>query len=132
MSRLAEDFILWSSSEFGFVQLPDAFTTGSSLMPQKKNPDGFELIRGKSARIIGNAQTLLTLVKGLPLTYNRDLQEDKRPVFDSFDQLMLSLQVAGATLSGIKLNEAKCLEAVSDPLLLATDIVDYLVKKGVA
>ena len=132
LSRLAEDFILWSSAEFGFVQLPDAFTTGSSLMPQKKNPDGFELIRGKSARIIGNAQTLFTLVKGLPLTYNRDLQEDKRPVFDSFDQLMLSLQVAGATLSGIKLNEAKCLEAVSDPLLLATDIVDYLVKKGVA
>ena len=132
LSRMAEDFILWNSSEFGFVQLPDAFTTGSSLMPQKKNPDAFELIRGKSARMIGNAQTLFTLVKGLPLTYNRDLQEDKLPVFNSFDQLMLSLQVTAATLSDIELNKDRCLEAVSDPLLLATDIVDYLVKKGVA
>jgi argininosuccinate lyase len=132
LSRLAEDFILWSSSEFGFVQLPDAFTTGSSLMPQKKNPDGFELIRGKSARLIGNVQSLFTLVKGLPLTYNRDLQEDKVPVFDSYDQLHLMVQVAAATLSGFTVNAERCLEAVSDPLLLATDVVDYLVQKEVA
>lgn len=131
LSRLAEDFILWSSTEFGFVQLPDAFTTGSSLMPQKKNPDGFELIRGKSARLIGNVQSLFTLVKGLPLTYNRDLQEDKVPVFDSFDQLMLMLQVTEATLSKFSVNSDNCSEAVSDPLLLATDVVDYLVRKEV-
>ena len=86
LSRIAEDLVLWSSAEFGFVSLPDAFCTGSSLMPQKKNPDSCELLRGKSARLQGNLQTLLTLVKGLPLTYNRDLQEDKPPVFDSFDQ----------------------------------------------
>ena len=131
LSRLSEDFILWSSAEFGFVRLPDAFTTGSSLMPQKKNPDGFELIRGKSARLIGNVQTLFTLVKGLPLTYNRDLQEDKVPVFDAFDQLQLMLQVTSATLAGITVNAERCLQAVSDPLLLATDVVDYLVQKGV-
>ncbi len=132
LSRLSEDCILWCSSEFGFAQLPDAFTTGSSLMPQKKNPDGFELIRGKSARLIGNAQSLCTLVKGLPLTYNRDLQEDKTPVFDSFQELSLMIRVAAETLSGIKMNEARCQTSVADPLLLATDVVDYLVLKGVA
>ena len=131
LSRLSEDFILWSSSEFGFVRLPDAFTTGSSLMPQKKNPDGFELIRGKSARLMGNAQTLLTMMKGLPLTYNRDMQEDKVPVFDSYDQISLMFKVAAATLSGVTVNESRCAESVSDPLLLATDVVDYLVLKGV-
>lgn len=131
LSRLAEDFILWSSAEFGFVQLPDAFTTGSSLMPQKKNPDAFELIRGKSARLTGNLQMLLTMVKGLPLTYNRDLQEDKPPVFDSFDQVTLMLEVVAACLPGVRVNHARCAAAVSDPLLLATDVVDYLVKKGV-
>ena len=131
LSRLSEDFILWSSSEFGFVRLPDAFTTGSSLMPQKKNPDGFELIRGKSARLMGNAQTILTMMKGLPLTYNRDMQEDKVPVFDSYDQISLMFKVAAATLSGVTVNESRCAESVSDPLLLATDVVDYLVLKGV-
>ena len=131
LSRLAEDFILWNSSEFSFVNISDAFTTGSSLMPQKKNPDAFELIRGKSARLIGNSQSLFTLVKGLPLSYNRDLQEDKEPIFDSFDQLTLMLQVLEASLSELTLNTANCEKAVKDPLLLATDIVDYLVLKGI-
>lgn len=131
LSRMSEDFILWSSAEFGFVQLPDTFTTGSSLMPQKKNPDAFELVRGKSARLTGNLQTLLTLVKGLPLTYNRDLQEDKPPVFDSFDQSALLLQCVTATLKGVVANPDRCAETVADPALLATDLVDYLVKKDV-
>jgi len=131
LSRLSEDFILWNSAEFGFVNLPDAFTTGSSLMPQKKNPDAFELIRGKSARLIGNLQTLLTLVKGLPLTYNRDLQEDKPPVFDSFDQAQLMLQCVAGCIAGVSVNEARCAQAVADPALLATDLVDYLVEREV-
>ena len=128
---MSEDFILWSSAEFGFVELPDTFTTGSSLMPQKKNPDAFELVRGKSARLTGNLQTLLTLAKGLPLTYNRDLQEDKPPVFDSFDQTALLLQCVTATLNGVVANPDRCAAAVADPALLATDVVDYLVKKKV-
>jgi argininosuccinate lyase len=131
LSRLSEDFILWSSVEFGFVKLPDAFTTGSSLMPQKKNPDAFELIRGKSARLSGNLQMLLTMVKGLPLTYNRDLQEDKPPVFDSFDQTRLMLDCVAACLPGVRADTARCAAAVADPALLATDVVDYLVNKGV-
>lgn len=131
LSRLSEDFILWSSAEFGFVRLPDAFTTGSSLMPQKKNPDAFELIRGKSARLTGNLQMLLTMVKGLPLTYNRDLQEDKPPVFDSLEQTLLILDSVAACMPGVKVNETKCADAVADPALLATDVVDYLVEKGV-
>ncbi|MDP4693574.1 MAG: lyase family protein, partial [Opitutales bacterium] len=105
--------------------------TGSSLMPQKKNPDAFELIRGKSARLTGNLQMLLTMVKGLPLTYNRDLQEDKPPVFDSLDQTLLMLDCVAACLPGVTANEAKCAIAVADPALLATDVVDYLVVKGV-
>lgn len=131
LSRLSEDFILWGSAEFGFVKLPDAFTTGSSLMPQKKNPDAFELIRGKSARLSGNLQMLLTMVKGLPLTYNRDLQEDKPPVFDSFDQVVLMLDTVAACLPGVEAQPQRCAAAVADPLLLATDVVDYLVNKGV-
>lgn len=131
LSRLSEDFILWSSAEFGFVTLPDAFTTGSSLMPQKKNPDAFELIRGKSARLIGNLQTLLTMVKGLPLTYNRDLQEDKPPVFDSFDQVQLMLKCVEGCVAGARVNQERCAQAVADPALLATDLVDYLVERGV-
>lgn len=131
LSRLSEDFILWSSAEFGFVRLPDTFTTGSSLMPQKKNPDAFELIRGKSARLVGNLQTLLTMVKGLPLTYNRDLQEDKPPVFDSFDQIWLMLKCVEGCIAGVHVNEDRCTQAVADPALLATDLVDYLVERGV-
>jgi argininosuccinate lyase len=130
-SRIAEDLIVWSSAEFGFVELPDAFCTGSSLMPQKKNPDSAELLRGKSARLQGNLHTLLTLVKGLPLTYNRDLQEDKPPVFDSFDQTAVCADVLAGALAGLTVNRERCAAAVSDPALLATDLADYLVTKGV-
>src|SRR5690349_10387626 len=132
LSRVAEDLILWSSAEFKFVELPDAFCTGSSLMPQKKNPDSCELLRGKSARLQGNLHTLLTLTKGLPLTYNRDLQEDKPPVFDSFDQTALCADVLAGTLGGMTVNHERCAAAVADPALLATDLADYLVLKGVA
>lgn len=132
ISRVAEDVIIWNSSEFGYVELPDAFCTGSSLMPQKKNPDSLEILRGKSGRIIGNEQSLFVMVKGLPLTYNRDLQEDKPPVFDSFDQLMISLDVLAGTVEGMEFRIDRCSAAVSDPALLATDLADYLVDRGVA
>src|SRR5688572_21682986 len=132
ISRVAEDLILWMSAEFKFVELPDAFCTGSSLMPQKKNPDSCELLRGKSARLHGNLHTLLTLAKGLPLTYNRDLQEDKPPVFDSFDQTALCADVLTGTLAGMTVYRDRCAAAVADPALLATDMADYLVLKGVA
>jgi argininosuccinate lyase len=131
LSRIAEDIVLWSSAEFGFVSLSDAFSTGSSIMPQKKNPDSCELLRGKSARLVGNLNTLLTLVKGLPLTYNRDLQEDKPPVFDSLDQVALCFEVLAGVMAGLKVNPARCAAAVADPALLATDLAEYLVKKGV-
>jgi argininosuccinate lyase len=131
MSRIAEDLIIWSSVEFKFIDLPDTFCTGSSLMPQKKNPDSCELLRGKSARLQGNLHTLLTLVKGLPLTYNRDLQEDKPPVFDSFDQTALCADVLAGTIGGLTVFRSRCAEAVSDPALLATDLADYLVARGV-
>ncbi len=131
LSRMAEDLILWASQEFKFVELPDAFCTGSSLMPQKKNPDSMELIRGKSARLQGNLHTLLTLAKGLPLTYNRDLQEDKPPVFDSHDQTALCLEVLAGTFAGMTVHRDRCATAVSDPALLATDLADYLVRAGV-
>ncbi len=130
-SRVGEDLILWSSAEFGFATMPDAFTTGSSLMPQKKNPDSLELLRGKAARLQGNLNTLFTLTKGLPLTYNRDLQEDKPPVFDSLDTTLICVEVLRATLAGMKLRPDRCAAAVSDPLLLATDLADYLVRAGV-
>jgi len=130
-SRMAEDLILWASQEFKFIDLPDAFCTGSSLMPQKKNPDSLELLRGKAARLQGNLHTLLVLVKGLPLTYNRDLQEDKPPVFDSHDQTALCLQVLAGTVASLTVNKKKCAAAVADPALLATDLADYLVGKHV-
>lgn len=130
-SRVAEDVIIWNTSEFSFVKLPDTFTTGSSLMPQKKNPDSFELLRGKSARVLGDMNALFALVKGLPLTYNRDLQEDKPAVFDAYEQVMISLDVLSAALSGAEFRKDKCAQAVSDPLLLATDLADYLVMRGV-
>ena len=131
LSRIAEDLILWASAEFRFVDLPDAFCTGSSLMPQKKNPDSCELLRGKAARLQGNLQTLLTLAKGLPLTYNRDLQEDKPPVFDTFDQVALCAEVLAGTLGGLRVRVDQCAAAVADPALLATDLADYLVERGV-
>jgi argininosuccinate lyase len=130
LSRIAEDLILWCSAEFKFVELPDAFCTGSSLMPQKKNPDAAELLRGKSARLQGNLHTLLTLVKGLPMTYNRDLQEDKPPIFDSFDQALLCAEVLAGMIGGLVVNRARCAAAVADPALLATDLADYLVAHG--
>jgi argininosuccinate lyase len=131
ISRIAEDLILWSSAEFKFVALPDDFCTGSSLMPQKKNPDACELLRGKSARLQGNLHTLLVLLKGLPLTYNRDLQEDKPPVFDSFDQAAMCADVLEGLFSGSSFNRDRCAAAVADPALLATDLAEYLVTRGV-
>ena len=104
LSTWAEEWILWSTVEFGFLKLPQAFCTGSSIMPQKVNPDVLELIRGKTARVIGNLQTLLVLVKGLPLAYNRDLQEDKPPLFDSFDTVQASLELAAPLVAGAELN----------------------------
>lgn len=130
-SRVAEDVILWNSAEFGFIALPDTFTTGSSLMPQKKNPDSFELLRGKAARLQGHVAALLAMTKGLPLTYNRDLQEDKPPVFDAFDQTILCLDVLTGSFDGATFNAEACARAAGDPALLATDLVDYLVLRGV-
>jgi argininosuccinate lyase len=132
LSRLSEDFILWSSSEFDFIRVSDAFTTGSSLMPQKKNLDVAELSRGKSGRVIGNLMALLTLLKGLPMTYNRDLQEDKEPLFDSVRTVGLTLDIWAAMLREVTVKHERCRAAASDPALLATDLVDYLVRKGVA
>ena len=132
LSRIAEDLILWTSAEFGYVRFSDAFTTGSSLMPQKKNPDALELIRGKSGRLCGHVTALLTMVKGLPLTYNRDLQEDKPPVFDAFATAGACLQILTGTIGGMTVQPDRCAAAVADPALLATDVVDYLVRKGVA
>ena len=131
LSRLSEDLILWCSSEFGFATLSDAHTTGSSLMPQKKNPDVCELTRGKTGRLYGNLVSLLTAAKGLPLTYNRDLQEDKEPLFDSIDTLKLALKVNTEMIADMAVNVDACEAAASDPLLLATDLADYLVKNGV-
>lgn len=131
LSRLSEDVVLWASAEFAFVSLSDAHTTGSSLMPQKKNPDVAELTRGKSGRLTGNLMALLTILKGLPMTYNRDLQEDKEPLFDSIDTIKLALEVFAEMVSGMDVNRERTAAAASDPLLLATDLADYLVKHGV-
>ncbi|MEI6083612.1 MAG: argininosuccinate lyase [Verrucomicrobiota bacterium] len=130
LSRLAEDLILWSSAEFGFVTIGDAYTTGSSLMPQKKNPDIAELTRGKTGRLYGNLITVLTMMKGLPLTYNRDMQEDKLPLFMSAQTLMTTLLICADMLRNTQINQSRCETAASDPMLLATDLVDYLVKTG--
>jgi argininosuccinate lyase len=131
LSRLSEDVILWCSAEFGFVTLSDAHTTGSSLMPQKKNPDVAELTRGKSGRLVGNLMALLTLLKGLPMTYNRDMQEDKEPLFDSIDTLKAALAVFAEMIAGMEVNVSRARAATSDPMLLATDLADYLVNHGV-
>jgi len=131
LSRLSEDLILWASAEFKFITLSDAFTTGSSLMPQKKNPDVCELTRGKTGRLVGNLVSLLTTLKGLPMTYNRDMQEDKEPVFDSVDTVKTALQIYAAMLREIEVNQSQCTAAVSDWNLLATDVADYLVLHGV-
>jgi len=131
LSRLSEDLILWCSSEFGFLNLSDEHTTGSSLMPQKKNPDVCEITRGKTGRLVGNLMNLLVAMKGLPITYNRDLQEDKPPLFDSVDTILLVLAVNTEMIAAMEMNEEKCLAAASDPMLLATDLADALVKSGV-
>ena len=131
LSRLSEDLILWASAEFAFVTIGDAYTTGSSLMPQKKNPDIAELTRGKTGRVFGNLIALLTVLKGLPMTYNRDMQEDKEPVFDSIDTVKAALAIYTPMLGSIRANPEACARAVADPLLLATDLADYLVKRGV-
>jgi argininosuccinate lyase len=131
LSRLAEDLILWASSEFSFIRIADAYTTGSSLMPQKKNPDVAELTRGKTGRVLGNLMALLILLKGLPMTYNRDLQEDKERLFDTADTLRASVRLMAALLRHTTVNEAACATAANDPALLATDLADYLVRQGV-
>jgi argininosuccinate lyase len=130
LSRLAEDVILWASAEFNFIKIADAYTTGSSLMPQKKNPDIAELARGKTGRVFGNLMSLLTLLKGLPMTYNRDLQEDKERLFDTVDTVRASVRLMAAMLQHTKVNHAACAAAAGDPALLATDLADYLVRKG--
>ena len=130
LSRLAEDVILWATSEFNFIRIADAYTTGSSLMPQKKNPDIAELTRGKSGRVIGNLVSLLVLLKGLPMTYNRDLQEDKERLFDTVDTVRSSVRLMAAMLDHTTVKEEACRTAASDPQLLATDLADYLVLKG--
>lgn len=132
LSRLAEDIILWCSQEFAFAELPDELSTGSSMMPQKKNPDGAELMRGKSGRVIGNLMTLLTVVKGLPMSYNRDLQEDKEPLFDSIDTLLLLLPLAAAMVRGLDFKLERLRQAADDPYSPATDLADHLVRQGVA
>ncbi|NGO39151.1 argininosuccinate lyase [Limisphaera ngatamarikiensis] len=131
LSRLAEDLILWNSAEFGFIRIGDAFTTGSSLMPQKKNPDVAELVRGKAGRVIGNLTALLVLLKGLPLTYNRDLQEDKERLFDTADTVRACTRVLAQMLDEVEFQPDRCAAAVADPNLLATDLVDALVRRGV-
>ena len=130
LSRLSEDLILWASAEFGFIRLADAYTTGSSLMPQKKNPDVAELTRGKSGRVIGDLVALLTLLKGLPMTYNRDLQEDKERLFDAADTVRATVRLWAAMIRNVKVHKEACARAASDPALLATDLADYLVGKG--
>jgi argininosuccinate lyase len=130
ISRLAEDVILWVSTEFNYLKIADAYTTGSSLMPQKKNPDIAELARGKTGRVVGNLMALLTLLKGLPMTYNRDLQEDKERLFDTADTVRATTQLMAAMLRHTKVNKSACARAASDPALLATDLADYLVRKG--
>ncbi len=129
-SRMSEELILWSSGEFGFIRLADDFTTGSSIMPQKRNPDFAELARGKTGRVYGDLIGLLTTLKGLPLTYNRDMQEDKEGFFDAADTLTTTLDVFQAMLPGMKLNEERVSSLAGESQMLATDLADYLVGKG--
>jgi argininosuccinate lyase len=131
MSRLSEELVLWSSFEFSFITISDAFTTGSSIMPQKKNPDVAELVRGKSARVIGNLMAIITLMKSLPLAYNRDMQEDKEPLFDTVNTLKACLDVYTRMMPNIKVNRENMLAAAKKGFLNATDLADYLVLKGV-
>jgi len=131
LSRLSEEIVIWSSREFDFVRLADEFTTGSSIMPQKRNPDFAELARGKTGRVYGHLMALLTLMKGLPLTYNRDLQEDKEGFFDTVDTLLATLQVFQGMLPGMALNLPQVTRLAGESYMLATDMADYLVGKGI-
>jgi argininosuccinate lyase len=131
LSRLAEDLVLFATPEFAFIELPDEFSTGSSLMPQKKNPDAWELIRGKTGRIYGSLVAVLTTCKGLPSSYQRDLQEDKEPLFTAHDQTLAMTQIAAATLAATRFRAEKLRESSADPALVATEIADYLVNRGV-
>lgn len=130
ISRLAEELVLWSSEEFSFIELPDAFTTGSSIMPQKKNPDVAELMRGKTGRVYGSLMTLLTIMKGLPMSYNRDMQEDKEPVLDAVDTVKLTLNVLVQMFPKIKFNDSRLKDTANSAFSTATDIAEYLVRKG--
>ncbi len=131
LSRLSEELILWSTPEFGFIEIGDAFTTGSSIMPQKKNPDVAELVRGKTGRVYGDLTALLTILKGLPMTYNRDLQEDKEPLFDASDTVQLCLAVVAAMIPSIAVRKDAMEAAAREGFLEATDLADYLAAKGV-
>jgi argininosuccinate lyase len=131
LSRLADELVLWATAEFGFIELADSFSTGSSLMPQKKNPDVPELVRGKSGRAIGNLVSLLTVLKGLPLTYNRDLQEDKEPLFDTVRTLADCLAVMAGAIATLRVNTERMRSAADDPMLLATDLAEALVRWSV-
>jgi argininosuccinate lyase len=131
LSRLAEELILWSTEEFRFIDISDRFTTGSSIMPQKKNPDVAELMRGKTGRVYGNLMALLTLMKGLPLAYNRDMQEDKPPVFDSAETLKACLSVLQEMMQEVKFNTNRLRATAGEGYSTATDIAEYLVRKGV-
>ncbi|CAN5192550.1 argininosuccinate lyase [soil metagenome] len=131
LSRISEDLILYASSEFQFVELSDAVSTGSSLMPQKKNPDALELIRGKAGRVFGHQTALLTTLKGLPMAYNKDMQEDKEAVFDTVDTVKISLQVASIVLNNLRVNEEKTRIAATKGYLNATELADYLVQKNI-
>ncbi|HGG0416847.1 argininosuccinate lyase [Clostridium botulinum] len=132
LSRLSEELILWSSSEFKFIQIGDAYSTGSSIMPQKKNPDGAELIRGKTGRVYGDLISILTVMKSLPLAYNKDMQEDKEPFFDAKDTVISCLKVMEGIISTLKVNKENLMKSVKKGFLNATEAADYLVNKGMA
>jgi argininosuccinate lyase len=131
LSRLGEEIVLWSSQEFGWAEIDDAYATGSSIMPQKKNPDVAELARGKAGRLIGDLTGLLTTLKGLPLSYNRDLQEDKEPVFDAVDTLLLVLPALAGLVSTLRIHAERLSRGASDGFALATDLAELLVRRGV-
>ncbi|HEX2678657.1 MAG TPA: argininosuccinate lyase [Polyangiales bacterium] len=131
LSRISEELVLWSAQEFGFVQMSDAFTTGSSMMPQKKNPDMAELVRGKCGRVVGDLVALMVMLKGLPLAYNRDMQEDKPPVFDAFDTVDASLTVLTGSIASARFDAARMRKALGEGFVDATELADYLVTKGV-
>jgi argininosuccinate lyase len=130
LSRLAEEFVVWSSSEFGFIEIGETFTTGSSIMPQKKNPDVAELARGKTGRVYGHLMGILTTMKSLPLAYNRDMQEDKEGLFDTVDTMRTSLEVFAGMVKTLNVNTDRIAQATKKDYVLATDLADYLVKKG--